>query len=485
MFTVQQTQGGPRYSSKVLIGNWSEDVDLEQVRFKDFLKKRETGGLSVHQVQGKISKSMLPVGHSYSDDGKLHFGDRVMLGNQKTRAMLACDLSDRIQSHEFGCAVTTSPCITGPVARAVFILSRVCENDGFPGDYLHFGQEFTLSTHPKLHPSPLYLHSTSVSPFSYAKFSRFQEVSMHSIKGPNTIWVAEHANSKVRFESQGCPVGANSDIVIKHNQTGQWLSSETINYRNDFGGEFEVSCHSYLDARKTQQLSSEKSGKVTIDIPTRLQGVQNVWRVFTSDSPQCAEEKEEVKHTSPEAILSMVKRVLLERGAYGIRGLAKVFRQMDDNGNRLLDPEDFKWGLYNYGVYLSDEEIRALIRTFDRNSDGVVNFDEFLTTLKGKMNDRRLRMVALAYEKLDKNGDGRVTLDDIAQIYDASKHPEVKAGRMTEEQVFNQYMSMWDTEKPDGIITMSEFARYYEDLSASIDSDEYFEAVIKSAWNLR
>ena len=427
---------------------------------------------------------MIPVGHSFSSDGKLRFGDKIMLGNQKTRGLLSCDLSDRIQAHEFGCAVTSSSGISGPVARAVFILTRASSNDGFPGDYLHYGQEFTLTTHPKLHPSPLFLHSTTVSPFSFAKFSRYQEVCMNSVRGPNTIWIAERADSKIRFESQGTPLIANSDILIKHNQTGQWLSSDNINYRNDFGNEFEVSCHSYLNARKTQQLGSEKVGKITGDIPTRLQGIQNVWRVFTSDSPDAAEEKDEEQLKSPEVILNTVKKVLLERGAYGIRGLAKVFKNMDENGNRILEPDDFKWGLYNYGIYLSDDDVKALVRAFDRNGDGSVNFDEFLTTLKGKMNERRLKLVALAYEKLDKNGDGQVTLDDIAKVYDASKHPEVRAGRMTEEQVFVQYMSMWDTEKPDGIVTLREFARYYEDISASIDSDDYFEAVIRGAWNL-
>jgi hypothetical protein len=31
----------------------------------------------------------------------------------------------------------------------------------------------------------------------------------------------------------------------------------------------------------------------------------------------------------------------------------------------------------------------------------------------------------MAYAKLDVNNDGQVTLEDIAQIYDASKHPDV------------------------------------------------------------
>lgn len=35
-------------------------------------------------------------------------------------------------------------------------------------------------------------------------------------------------------------------------------------------------------------------------------------------------------------------------------------------------------------------------------------------------------------------------------------------------------MSLWDTKDKDGIITLDEFIDYYKDVSASIDTDEYF-----------
>lgn len=44
--------------------------------------------------------------------------------------------------------------------------------------------------------------------------------------------------------------------------------------------------------------------------------------------------------------------------------------------------------------------------------------------------------IKAAYDKLDVNKDGQVTLEDIAQIYDASEHPDVKEGRKTPDEVF-------------------------------------------------
>ena len=78
------------------------------------------------------------------------------------------------------------------------------------------------------------------------------------------------------------------------------------------------------------------------------------------------------------------------------------------------------------------------------------------------MSEERKKYVILAYQKLDKNKDGQVTLADISSIYDASQHPEVKSGKMTTEEVFKQFLAHWDTQVPDGIVTIDEFMDYYK-----------------------
>jgi Ca2+-binding EF-hand superfamily protein len=48
-----------------------------------------------------------------------------------------------------------------------------------------------------------------------------------------------------------------------------------------------------------------------------------------------------------------------------------------------------------------------------------------LVALRGQLNEFRKHLIDRAYKKLDKNGDGTVTLEDVAKIYDASEHPDV------------------------------------------------------------
>jgi hypothetical protein len=53
--------------------------------------------------------------------------------------------------------------------------------------------------------------------------------------------------------------------------------------------------------------------------------------------------------------------------------------------------------------------------------------------LRGDLNEFRTGFIKQAYDKLDVNKDGKVTLDDIAKLYDVSKHPDVISGKATPE----------------------------------------------------
>lgn len=62
--------------------------------------------------------------------------------------------------------------------------------------------------------------------------------------------------------------------------------------------------------------------------------------------------------------------------------MSRIFKAMDDNGNRGLDVEDFRWGFIDYGFNLTQEEAQHILNHFDRNGDGTVSYDEFLHALK-------------------------------------------------------------------------------------------------------
>lgn len=190
---------------------------------------------------------------------------------------------------------------------------------------------------------------------------------------------------------------------------------------------------------------------------------------------------------SPEARSAMdrIRQKIGERGGLnGIRSLARVMRIMDDNGNKQLDRDEMKFGFRDFGVKLTERDLDTVLNVLDRNGDGQVSYDELLRGLRGNLSSRRRSLILKAFHILDKDGSGQVTVEDLATVYDCSFHPEVNAGRMTEEEALGEFLSQWDTLEKDGIVTREEFLDYYKDISASIDSDDYFELMMRNSWKI-
>ena len=67
------------------------------------------------------------------------------------------------------------------------------------------------------------------------------------------------------------------NILIKHVQTNQWLASDTKPLVNNYGEECEVMVHNFYVKSKSHNLSQEKKGTGSVDIPTKGQTAENIW----------------------------------------------------------------------------------------------------------------------------------------------------------------------------------------------------------------
>eukprot|EP00747_Dinoflagellata_sp_TGD_P164097 gnl/TRDRNA2_/TRDRNA2_183555_c0_seq1.p1 gnl/TRDRNA2_/TRDRNA2_183555_c0~~gnl/TRDRNA2_/TRDRNA2_183555_c0_seq1.p1 ORF type:complete len:324 (-),score=52.67 gnl/TRDRNA2_/TRDRNA2_183555_c0_seq1:202-1086(-) len=281
-FTPQQLTGGPRYQHKVRIGNWSEDLELEEIKLKDYLKKKEQGALLVNAKQVQLEESLMAQELSSTADGLLRFGDRLMLVNHQSKGYLAANPHDAVQKSHQAYILTSGP-NSNACVRNVFELERADPHDGFEDDLLHYGQSFRLRLNPFSKIAvPTYMHSEMVTALAAAKFSRHQEVTAYAAPNGETLWQILYPDTQCRFEMDGEPVPAGSPCVIRHSHTGSFLASDEIPYNNIFGAEFEVHCFPYYSLNKTQNLQSEKKGEITGDYALRRHGLANIWTLVSA-----------------------------------------------------------------------------------------------------------------------------------------------------------------------------------------------------------
>jgi Ca2+-binding EF-hand superfamily protein len=132
-----------------------------------------------------------------------------------------------------------------------------------------------------------------------------------------------------------------------------------------------------------------------------------------------------------------------------------------------------------YGLVLTDYEMACLFNVFAVN--GRVEFKDFVAYVRGKMPERRLAIVTKLWSLIDTSGKGVVALDDVYFAYDGSRELSVLKSIACAEDVAIRLMNTFDTMN-EGVVTFQEFCIGYEWISASFDSDDYFEVMMHTAW---
>ncbi|AJT63131.1 hypothetical protein T261_1445 [Streptomyces lydicus] len=125
-----------------------------------------------------------------------------------------------------------------------------------------------------------------------------------------------------------------------------------------------------------------------------------------------------------------------------------ILQHLDFDGDGRVSPEEWRKGII--GVFGDQPEqfdvlfrplAEAIWRVCDRDGDGTVNAEEFLCFQKAMGSSPENRQ--LAFEKLDVNGDGSLSVDEILSAYReyyTSRDPQARGNWL--------YGDVWDTAVP-------------------------------------
>jgi len=71
--------------------------------------------------------------------------------------------------------------------------------------------------------------------------------------------------------------------------------------------------------------------------------------------------------------------------------------KFDKNRNGSLDKLEFEEMVAGLGAFLARQELRTVYDHFDTNKDGNIHYEEFVNTLRGDMNEKRMAVVKHAF----------------------------------------------------------------------------------------
>ncbi|KDO20663.1 hypothetical protein SPRG_13415 [Saprolegnia parasitica CBS 223.65] len=487
-FTPQQLVGAGRYSATTRIGNWNEDLMLEEARMKDYRAQKQKGGLGTAFRQ-KMEQANGRVPHSFADDGVLRFNMYVTLEHLQTGGVLACDVWEETftGSGEFVVSVGRPP--SAASARTTFCIVSPTGQSGI----VRYGDPFRLMANEALRVDGasllpmLFLKSTLKTERSMSPVSSNQNVTLSVTPDTSTLWVATRADvgGAEKLLAASTPVRTNDGIGLLHKMTGQLLFADAKNsVATDFGTETEVCCLTVKGHGKSFNLAHEAAGARTSDMHARSSLSQNAWRLGLATSPQAAADNRRLPAPStPESVAYLLVQALTTQHVFGLRQLMQSLQNVDaSGGSGLMDREDLKWAIKacetEASLGLRDDQYDTLLNALDDGKRGFVKVTRFIELVRGPLSDARKSMINQTYDAVSSGLGGAVTLSALAKAYDTGCESAFRSTRSVD------FMALWTTTDARGVITRNEFLDVYKDVSRAVDDDIMFEQLLKNAWGV-
>ena len=138
--------------------------------------------------------------------------------------------------------------------------------------------------------------------------------------------------------------------------------------------------------------------------------------------------------------------------------LKSVFLSLDTNGDGYLSKEEILSASEDFNFHFNFNEI---LINCDHDKNGLINYSEFLTATVDREAAYNKSNLVSAFHRFDRNGDGKIDLDELRSVVGGNKS----------DSVFKQMIEEADKNK-DGVIDINEFVEhmqnYVETVSESL-----------------
>jgi len=128
---------------------------------------------------------------------------------------------------------------------------------------------------------------------------------------------------------------------------------------------------------------------------------------------------------------------------------------------------------------MEPQDFEYVWKYFDTNNSGDISVDEFLLGIRGNLNQIRMKAVQDAYQKIDRDQSGDISLNEIEALYDVTNHPKVVRGEWSRREALIDFLQQWDG-NTDGSVSREEFIDFFKDVSLGVEENRDFIETIRN-----
>ena len=452
-----------KYSPQTRIGNWQEELALEEAKLDNFKKKSNDGSGNWKKLQSKLRQCNEIVQHTYSEDGIIRFGDYVVLQHDSSGCMLACDPFEEVVIGQEKFLVSGSPEELKPKARTTFKIVRpppnLCNfNDDSSDLILHIGQPFLLACNEVLLVSndsnilspTLFLCSTKKNERTSTKRTNHQMVYMSPNNDADSVWTLiipsrGRTNGPERLLAMGAPVTSDIALQFTHRQTNMYLTCDASSKMiTEFGVELECFADRSVASGKLGLMVSEFKGLSTSQTLTKPDAPIFAWHLLTAQTrSDLSGTRAFPPPATPEVISNEIHELIRSKGIDGYWCLRDILNSASKKLFKVgkLDREDLKVLLANFGVTIRPKYMDILLDSMPEGVDknGLVHVDTFLAFLRGPLSRTRFEALQSIFGALEKKaGRSQIPVDVLTDSFRGEDHPMVCSWIFFERNFFEK-----------------------------------------------
>jgi len=276
------------YNPNVRVGNWNEEICLEEDILKDFLEKQESGTLLIQRTQSLMHTLLAKTQLDGSDT--VTIGSQTMLVNPGRNGIVSEDrqmanlprqllngrkntsISVNVDEWPVGglqtlaqepLALSGAPNSETACVRNTF---KIIGKDLADGEPLHYGDKFALQSvlgQGEISKNLLVFsdrmrlgQASTVTNRKLGGTSPIQLVPVDDLANIpyGAFFTVESYDPLLRMEHEGLPVPTDQPVLLRHCSTGQHLAVlDDSSFRTPFGNELSVGAKTFHNSHKAER----------------------------------------------------------------------------------------------------------------------------------------------------------------------------------------------------------------------------------------
>jgi len=186
----------------------------------------------------------------------------------------------------------------------------------------------------------------------------------------------------------------------------------------------------------------------------------------------------------PQNILQDIRVQLLNIGEHAFVDMMIMMKEFGKADK--ISKIELMNALTKSGVFLSLVQLSMIVRAFDLDGSGQLDVDSFSKALMGEYSERRLRLLDMVFNKIDKNGNKKIEFKEMMEQFKPENHPSVRSSLLTADVVMDRMRVVFEGAEKKGYLSFEDFKMYYSRMNATIpNNDDLFCEIVASTWGVR